>query len=433
MLGRKDMDTIAYIRNHLRTAGLTVLFGITVVLLLIAKIVYGYLGDLPRLSVAVILWMLMLVSASAFGLARMTTQRAIRAIDDYRNKLEMLLYTSRDIHSEELTSVKREGSLVDRVLEAALAMTDADAAAFIATEGQGVRFAAVQGPYADKMRGLSLPSVSGIVDGALRSPNPVVVEQIPENDGYRNIVHREARMIVKSALCMPINREGKTIGVMMLAKTVTGHFTKDDEELLQFFINQSLISQKNAEYHETMRDMKLQLMNFLVEAVERLWGKNGHSQKVTQYALKIGRTLSLNEAALLQLRDAAMLHDIGLLRCDRKGYHLHSVFGHQLLGSMAFFREIAPAVLHHHERFDGAGYPAHLKGEEIPLQSRILGIAEAFDVMTSVHSFRNMKARPMNMAEAMEELRKNAGTQFDARLVNLFSDVLTEEEVLGTG
>ncbi len=430
MYSRKHIDTIAYVKQHLRLAGLTMLLSITVVLLLVAKIVYGHLGSLPQFSVAVILWMLIVISASVYGLAQMTTQRAISSIDKYRDKLDMLLYTSRDIHT--VHTVELNNTLMDRILDAAFTITGADAAAFIVAEKNALQFKTVRGPNADKIKDRSFPVVSGVIEDTLRSANPITLDLINEDDGYRNILYRETATDVKSVLCIPVTWGGKTIGALVLAKTEAGHFLKDDEELLQFFITQSLISRKNAEHQEAMKDLELHLMDFLVEAVERIWGKSGHAKKVAQYALKIGRTLSLDETAIQRLHDAAMLHDIGLLRCDRTGYHAHPMYGHQLLGRIAFYREIAPIVLHHHERFDGSGYPAHLKGEQIPVLSRVLGIAEAFDVMTNPQSFRNAgEGRAMSMAEAIEELERKSGSQFDPRLVGLFSDVLTQEEVVG--
>ncbi|MBM4140575.1 MAG: HD domain-containing protein, partial [Nitrospira sp.] len=90
--------------------------------------------------------------------------------------------------------------------------------------------------------------------------------------------------------------------------------------------------------------------------------------------------------------------------------------GHDLLKQVTFYKDIAHIVLHHHERYDGEGYPGKLKGEEIPLESRIIAIAEAFDAMTSKNSYKS----PVGFSAAVDELKRNAGTQFDPRLTDLF-------------
>jgi hypothetical protein len=420
------VDTIQYIRHHLRLAGLIILFGSFTVLLLIAKLIHGNLETLSPQSVALILWMLTLLAAGGYGLVRMTMQRALSSIDAYREKLDMLLYPSRDIHSVEMHDM-----LMDKIIDAAYTITAADGAALLLKKQSAVEFNTVRGHNANKLRGRAYPVMAGIIEQVLTAGTPIKADEIGEDDAYKNILYQETGAEIKSVLCIPVISSGKTIGALALCKAAAGHFIKDDEELLQFFITQSVISMKNTEHHEVMNDLKSHLSNFLVEAVERIWGKSGHAKKVAQYALKIGRTLGLDQAAMQHLHDASLLHDIGLLRCDRTLYRTHPMHGHQLLRNITFYQNIAPVVLHHHERIDGSGYPGRLKADAIPLLSRIVGIAEAFDVMTNVNSFLNAAgARVMTMAEAIEELQRSAGSQFDARLVGLFVDVLTQEEVL---
>jgi HD-GYP domain-containing protein (c-di-GMP phosphodiesterase class II) len=102
----------------------------------------------------------------------------------------------------------------------------------------------------------------------------------------------------------------------------------------------------------------------------------------------------------------------------------HPDIGHELINPITFYADIAPFILHHHQRFDGHGYPpSNLKGEEIPLEARIIAIAEAFDVMISPDSYKV----PMSFEAAVQELRQKAGSQFDPKLVEAFAGNITPE------
>ncbi len=425
MYGRNQVDTIQFIRQHLRIAGSTILFGNVVVLALVGKIIYGDLVAISPALFAIVLWLLTVLAASGYGLIRLTMKRAVSSIDEYREKMDMLLYTSRDIHE-----VESNDMLMDKMVEAMFTITGADIAALLLTKEHGMEFKLTRGPNAEKLTSRTYPVIAGIVEESLRGCEPTKADNLNDDDGYKNIVFQETGVALLSALAIPLVANGRTIGTVVLGSVEPAHFMKDDEELLQFFGNQAIISMKKAEHHSAMADLKQHLTEFLLEAVERMWGKSGHADKVAQYALKIGRTLALDQNTMERLQESALLHDIGLLRCTRAGHDSHPMYGHQLLRHMLAFHDIALVVLHHHERFDGSGYPGKLKGEAIPLLSRIISIAEAFDVMTNPNSFRNAGGRPpLSVPDAIGELQKNAGTQFDPKLVSVFSEVLTQDEV----
>jgi putative nucleotidyltransferase with HDIG domain len=163
---------------------------------------------------------------------------------------------------------------------------------------------------------------------------------------------------------------------------------------------------------------------------------NGHSANVARCAVKIGRAMGLCQEELDGLERAALLHDIGKVyipaqtwRKDRglsaeeqAQIRQHPVVGAELLDSIKSFKQEAQAILHHHERYDGTGYPYGLKGLAIPLEARILAVADAFDAMTSERPYRSA----LLLREALEELYSNAGSQFDPRVVEAFLTVLDD-------
>ena len=163
----------------------------------------------------------------------------------------------------------------------------------------------------------------------------------------------------------------------------------------------------------------------------------GHSRRVQQLALAIGRELGLSQAELDLLGHAALFHDIGKLAVpdaillkpavltedEWALMQRHSDEGARIIDRLGFLNDAVPAIRHHHERFDGTGYPDGLKGDDIPLGARIIHVADALDSMLTTRIYR--AARPA--LEAMEELKRSAGTQFCPRCVNALARVLPPE------
>jgi len=154
-----------------------------------------------------------------------------------------------------------------------------------------------------------------------------------------------------------------------------------------------------------------------------------HQERVVMFAMLLGAELGLSAGEIDVLRQAAVLHDIGKIGVPeqilRKPEHLiseefdiirqHPVIGAEIISPVRFLSEVVQIVLHHHERFDGTGYPDGLKGAEIPLGARILAVADAVDAMLSDRPY----ARARTVAEVREELRRCSGTQFDPQLVKI--------------
>lgn len=160
----------------------------------------------------------------------------------------------------------------------------------------------------------------------------------------------------------------------------------------------------------------------------------GHCEKVAEYARLIAEAMGLGEKEVTLAYICGIVHDVGkigvpesilnkpgsLTKEEFSYITLHPEKGASILSHISWLEDVVPVVLAHHERYDGGGYPMGLKGEEIPLLSRILAVADAFDAMTSDRSYR--KALPLSVA--MEELRRHAGTQFDPRVVEVFLEII---------
>ncbi len=159
-----------------------------------------------------------------------------------------------------------------------------------------------------------------------------------------------------------------------------------------------------------------------------------HSHNVETIALRIARAMRLPETEVRRIRIGALLHDIGKIgvsgRIIRKPAALdpaeqslmrqHPVIGAQIMEPVDLFSEAAGIVRHHHEHYDGSGYPDGFKGDEIPIGSRIILVADAFSAMTSDRPYR----RGRSSEEALQILREHAGKQFDSEVVEVFESVI---------
>lgn len=163
-----------------------------------------------------------------------------------------------------------------------------------------------------------------------------------------------------------------------------------------------------------------------------------HSKRVSQFCIKLGEHLDLSEDELKELELAGMFHDIGkisipdaildkpakLTQEEFEIMKMHTENGYQILRAADEYSDLAKDALYHHERWDGLGYPSGLKGEDIPLYSRIIGLVDAYEAMTADRSYR----KKLTKAQALKEIIKCAGTQFDPNLAKLFVEKVLNEK-----
>lgn len=211
-------------------------------------------------------------------------------------------------------------------------------------------------------------------------------------------------------------------------------------------INQmNTIKQINNDLKEAQQKLEqaymesIETLRFTVEAKDPY--TRGHSDRVSEYSVLIGKYLGLSEEELHTLKIGGLFHDIGkigipdsillkpakLTPDEYSEIKNHPAIGVHILSNAAIFKAIIPIVKHHHERYDGMGYPSKLKGDDIPYLARIAAVADTFDAMTSRRVYRDS----LDLDFVKEEITKNRRVQFDPQVADVFLDILNNhfEEV----
>lgn len=255
-----------------------------------------------------------------------------------------------------------------------------------------------------------------------------------------------ARTQAPGGVIFPLCGEnGHAIGVLYVgldALPARGAAADDSLKLLEIYAHQaasslsnaflhSLVNTKNEELHETYSQLKerymetVEVLRLAVDAKDEY--TRGHSDRVSALSVRIGRALGMDDKALERLRVAGLFHDIGkigtaddillknssLTDAEYAEIKRHPVKGAMILSAVSMFEGIVPAVRHHHERYDGTGYPDGIAGEDIELDARILAVADAFDAMTSDRQYR----AHLSFNDALDQLCAGSGTQFDPKIV----------------
>ncbi len=248
----------------------------------------------------------------------------------------------------------------------------------------------------------------------------------------------------KTLMCVPVFIKGNVEGVLSCEKRLdhTGSFDQENLDLMSTISSQASVAIENANLYNDLLDLYLHTIQSLAAAIDAKDSyTHGHSKRVMAYSIAIAEEMGFAEAELNTLRHTALLHDIGKIGISEsilqkpgkltneefdyiKG---HPVVGAHILESIEFLKDVRMQMRHHHEKYDGTGYPDGLKGENIPIGARIISVADTYDAMTSTRPYR----KGLEHEVAVKEIERCSGTQFDPYVVNCFlkiADEVNEEE-----
>jgi len=247
---------------------------------------------------------------------------------------------------------------------------------------------------------------------------------------------------LQSVLFISLNARGRCLGYVMLGEKRHWERSPFNQEKIEFcmtLVNQAIVAMECTTLYKENHDIYSNAVSSLTNTLDaRDPYTHDHSQGVTQYARLLAQSLGIDDKQLETINNAGLLHDIGKIAIPDSILHKpgdltsmefqlikeHPIRGAKILEPIKEFRDMIPAVAHHHEHYDGNGYYAQLKGEEIPLGARILSIADAFHAMISDRPYR----QGLSVDVAINELIRCKGTQFDPKLVDIFVHCISSPE-----
>jgi len=244
------------------------------------------------------------------------------------------------------------------------------------------------------------------------------------------------RQRIQSVMCVPMNCEEGTVGVIYVDKLRGDKkFTKRDLRILSALGNEAGIAVRRAQLTHQVETLFGDTIRTLVKIIEIKDGyTHSHSERVMEVSLLLGKLADLGAEEMRDLQLAALLHDVGkigvrsevlkkpskLTHSEYEDMSRHAVYSAEIVGSVKNAESIATAIRHHHERWDGTGYPDGLAGEDIPPVACIIAIADAYDAMAAGRPYKDR----LSPEELIEELERCCGTQFEPNLAGKLAQTL---------
>jgi len=275
------------------------------------------------------------------------------------------------------------------------------------------------------------------------SEKPIVVKELLKierrNEKLRETLLKYSKPI-KESLIVPLKWNNNLWGYFCLdiPEDSKENFDEFDIELIEKFTNTISIFYFFRSYLKEREIYLTKLITVLVKTLEYYDRyTQGHSERVARYAVKIAERIGLDRERIKRVYWASLVHDIGKIyipqdllnkngRFTEDEYEfvkIHPVKSEEILSQVEELKDLGKIVRHHHERWDGKGYPDGLSGENIPLESRIIAVADAFEAMTAERPYK----KALSLKEAIQEIEKNKGTQFDPFLAEIMIGIIKEE------
>ncbi len=348
---------------------------------------------------------------------------------------------------EKIASNIKIKNLMKEIMEVAQKELNAETGSLylVDEEHQELWFEIVLGEKGELIKEIRLKIGEGVAGWVAKEGVTLNLKDVNQDPRFRRDISKKIDHKQKAMLTMPVRSKGKIVGVLQLInKTTGGHFTKQDEELFAGISSQTAIAIENAMLYQNMKDLFVESIRSLAGAIDAKDPyTNGHSLRVTQYSMGVGREMGMSDEQLENLEYMAVLHDVGKIgikdmilnkqaALDDEEFAImktHTVIGAKILSSMKSLNRLIAGAKYHHEKFNGTGYSEGLKGSEIPVEARIIAVSDTYDAMTTDRPYR----KGLEHSIAMAEINRFSGTQFDPDIVKHFNSVMERKLVVKNG
>lgn len=340
-----------------------------------------------------------------------------------------------------LSSTLDLDELLSLIMEKAKEILGAEASSIfqIDRETNELFFRVATGKKGREAKSIRVPMGKGVVGWAAENMQTVYVPDVESDRRFYKDVDKKTQFSTKSIIAVPLITKHGVIGVAEVLNKKDGtRFTTDDIRIFESLARQSAVAIENARLYNDLSELIRQSISSIVTAVEKrdMYTK-GHTERVTEYSMMIAGNMDLDSQSKHNLELAALLHDVGKIgipdnillkegRLTDEEYDeikKHPQKGLEIIGHIKQLSQINDGILYHHEWYNGKGYPAGLKGENIPIIARIISVADAYDAMTTNRPYR----KSLSTREALRRLNESAGTQFDKDIVDSFVQIISQD------
>jgi len=342
--------------------------------------------------------------------------------------------------SFDLTETTDLEVLLNKIIKYAAEIVEGEAASILLLDKvkRELYFKASLGKKSQEIKEYKVKVGQGIAGWVAEKGESLIINDVTRDNRWNKDFDNAIKFKTKSIICVPLRSEKEIVGVMeVINKKDKTSFDKDDEIILNSFTNQVVIALSNANIIKDLNNYFVNIIEILIQAMENEpLGPKGHFVKVAQLATQMGNKLGVTGKDYENLYYASLLHDLGKMKVKRKidinfkaeenlnlfqdEVSIHPVVGANMLKQINLFKDLIPMVRHHHENYNGTGYPDGLRGEEIPLGSRIIAVVEDYIKILYNKAIKS----PAENDEALKRLFSLAGTKYDPKVINVLKEII---------
>ena len=323
-------------------------------------------------------------------------------------------------------------ALLGEISSAVERVTGSEAASILLLDPakQQLTFRAATGEKGSNVKRFYVPLGTGVAGWVAEHSEAVIVNDVKQDKRFTDQIDKATGFATRSILAIPLMAGGALVGVCEALNKIDGVYTAEDQHLLEglgSLAAHAIANAKQAEDHRNFFSNIIEILTMAVEGGDT--SRTGHSFRVAELSCRIGRQMGFEGQDYRDLYYAAILHDIGMIAVhdlrylpsaasktiERTPEKLHTLVGAELVKNIRMLSAISPIIRHHHEYVDGTGHPYGLVGDDIPLASRIICLAEHLD---EIH-IRGL-AGEVFQAEAEKMATEGSGSKFDKSVVDAF-------------